>query len=81
MKPTRTLEDPKVGQVYGDRDPLSRYRVRVVAVVPELNRIGRKGIQLENLGTGRLHWTSLRQMYSAYRLVREAREEKRDVKQ
>ena len=67
------MDLPQVGDLYGDHDTLSRYRVRVIEVNKQLCDIGRKGVRLENLSTGRKHWTSMQRLYLGYRLVRGAR--------
>jgi hypothetical protein len=59
----------RVGQVYADRDALSRYRCQVEQINQERLYSGRS-IQLRNLSTGRLHWTSLHRLAKAYRRIK-----------
>lgn len=63
------MDPPKVGDRYGDRDLISRYRVEVVEVDRDLWARGLKGVRLRNLATGRTHWTTPRRLYRAYRKV------------
>lgn len=61
------MSDLRLGDIYTDTDPQSRYRVKIVGLNPMLLLVGRKGIQLQNLRTKRRWWTSERQLHTVYR--------------
>ena len=58
-----------LGDIYADTDPTSLYRVKVVGLNPALLRVGKRGVQLENMRTKRRWWTSPFQLRRAYRRV------------
>jgi len=61
---------PKVGDLYGQRDYLSRYRIEVLQV----DLVHKRPILVKNVNTGRRHRTSVQQLATDYRLVKAARD-------